>query len=66
MTLGYYSPTQAASAGKQAEQAWQDGLNNIMLGRDPMSSYDDLVKTWQNTAGNKIKQEFNDAMAAAH
>jgi putative aldouronate transport system substrate-binding protein len=66
VTLGYYSPTQAASAGKQAEQAWQDGLNNIMLGRDPMSNYDDLVKTWQNSAGNKIKQEFNDAMAASH
>ena len=42
VTLGHYSPTQAASAGKQAEQAWQ------------------------SSAGNKIKQEFNDAMAAAH
>jgi putative aldouronate transport system substrate-binding protein len=66
VTLGYYSPTQAASAGKQAEQAWQDGMNNILLGRDPMSNYDDLVKAWQSSAGNKIKQEFNDAMAASH
>jgi putative aldouronate transport system substrate-binding protein len=66
VTLGYYSPTQAASAGKQAEQAFQDGINNIMLGRDAMTSYDDLVKAWQSTAGNNIKQEFNDAMAAAH
>jgi putative aldouronate transport system substrate-binding protein len=66
VTLGYYSPTAASSAGKQAEQAWTDGLNNIMLGRDPLSNYDELVKNWQNTAGNKIKQEYNDALAAAH
>jgi putative aldouronate transport system substrate-binding protein len=65
VTLGYYSPTQASSAGKQAEQAWTDGLNNIMVARDPMSAYDQLVKDWQNAAGNKIKQEYNDAIAAA-
>jgi putative aldouronate transport system substrate-binding protein len=66
VTLGYYSPTGASSAGKQAEQAWTDGLNNIMLGRDPMSNYDQVVKTWQAAAGNKVKQEYNDALAAAH
>jgi putative aldouronate transport system substrate-binding protein len=64
-TLGYYSPTAAAAAGKQAEQAWNDGLNNIMVARDPMSAYDELLKNWQNAAGNKIKQEYNDAIAAA-
>jgi len=64
VTLGYYSPTGASSAGKQAEQAWTDGLINIMLGRDPLTNYDDLVKTWQSSVGNKIKQEYNDAMAA--
>jgi putative aldouronate transport system substrate-binding protein len=65
VTLGYYSPTNAASAGKQAELKWQDGVNNIMLGRNPMSDYDQLVKDWQSSAGNKIKQEYNDVMAAA-
>jgi putative aldouronate transport system substrate-binding protein len=65
VTLGYYSPTGASSVGKQAEQAWTDGLVNIMLGRDPLSNYDQLVKTWQNAAGNKIKQEYNDAMSAS-
>jgi putative aldouronate transport system substrate-binding protein len=63
-TLGYYSPTAAAAAGKQAEQVFTDGVNNIILARDPMSSYDQLVKDWQNSVGNKIKQEYNDAMAA--
>jgi putative aldouronate transport system substrate-binding protein len=66
VTLGYYSPTGASSVGKQAEQTWQDGMNNIMLGRNPMSDYDQLVKDWQNAAGNKIKGEYNDAIAAAH
>jgi putative aldouronate transport system substrate-binding protein len=64
-TLGYYSPTQASAAGKQADQSFLDGLNNIMVARDSMSTYDQLVKDWQNSAGNKIKQEFSDAMAAA-
>jgi putative aldouronate transport system substrate-binding protein len=64
-TLGYYSPTSASAAGKQAEQAWTDGLNNIMVARDPMSAYDDLVKNWQNAAGNKIKDEYNAAIAAS-
>jgi putative aldouronate transport system substrate-binding protein len=66
VTLGYYSPTQAAAAGKQAEQAFRDGLNNILVARDPLSNYDQLVKDWQNAAGNKIKQEYNDAIAASH
>ena len=37
-----------------------------MLGRDPMSNYDQLVKDWQDTVGNKVKQEYNDVIAAAH
>jgi putative aldouronate transport system substrate-binding protein len=65
VTLGYYSPTQASAAGKQADQAFQDGLNNIMVARDPLSNLDQLVKTWQDAAGNKIKSEYNEAIAAA-
>jgi putative aldouronate transport system substrate-binding protein len=66
VTLGYYSPTGASSAGKQAEQKWTDSLNNILLGRDPMTNYDQAVKDWRDAAGDKIKAEYNDAMAAAH
>ncbi len=65
VTLGYYSPTQASAAGKQAERKFLDGLNNIMVGRDPVSSYDQLVKDWQNAAGSKIKQEYDAAIAAS-
>jgi putative aldouronate transport system substrate-binding protein len=65
VTLGYYSPTQASAAGKQAERAFLDGINNIMVARDPMSKYDELVKDWQNSAGNQIKKEYSDSIAAA-
>jgi putative aldouronate transport system substrate-binding protein len=65
VTLGYYSPTAASSAGKQAEQKFTDGINNIILGRDPLSNFDQLRKDWQDSVGNKIKQEYNDAIAAA-
>jgi putative aldouronate transport system substrate-binding protein len=65
VTLGYYSPTQASAAGKQAERAFLDGINNIMVARDPMSKYDNLLKDWQNSAGNQIKKEYSDSIAAA-
>jgi putative aldouronate transport system substrate-binding protein len=65
VTLGYYSATGASSAGKQAEQAFTDGVNNIILGRDTMNNYDGLVKAWQDAVGTKIKGEYNDAIAAA-
>ena len=55
----------ASAAGKQAEQAWTDGSTTSWSARDPISKYDQLVKDWQNAAGNKIKQEYNDAIAAA-
>lgn len=64
VTLGYYSPTFASSAGKQAEQAFTDGVNNIVLGRDSMDSFDGLVKAWQDAVGTTIKGEYNDAIAA--
>jgi putative aldouronate transport system substrate-binding protein len=64
-TLGYYSPTQSSSAGKQADRAFLDGINNIMVARDPMSKYDELVRDWQNSAGNQIKKEYSDSIAAA-
>jgi putative aldouronate transport system substrate-binding protein len=65
VTLGYYSPTFASSAGKQAEQAFTDGVNNIVLGRESMDSFDGLVKAWQDAVGTRIKGEYNDAIAAA-
>jgi putative aldouronate transport system substrate-binding protein len=65
VTLGFYSATQASSAGKQADQAFTDGVNNIVVARDPMTAYDQLVRDWQTAAGNTIKQEYDAAKAAS-
>jgi putative aldouronate transport system substrate-binding protein len=63
-TNGVYSPTQYAK-GNQADMAWQDGTRDIIVGRRPMSDYDQLVTDWKNTAGDTIRKEYTDAMAAA-
>jgi putative aldouronate transport system substrate-binding protein len=63
-TNGYYSPTQYAK-GNQADMAWQDGTRDIIVGRRPMSDYDQLVTAWKTTAGDQIRKEYTDAIAAA-
>ncbi|HEX8968550.1 MAG TPA: extracellular solute-binding protein, partial [Chloroflexota bacterium] len=63
-TNGFYSPT-AYAKGVQAETAWQDGVRDIIVGRRPLTDYDQLVTDWKNTAGDQIRKEYTDAMAAA-
>jgi putative aldouronate transport system substrate-binding protein len=63
-TSGYYSPTQY-SKGVQADQSWQDGVREIILGRRPLSDYDQLATDWRNAAGDQIRKEYTDAIAAA-
>ena len=38
---------------------------DIIPGRRQLSEYDDLVKTWQTEAGEQVRKEFMDSMAAA-
>ena len=40
-------------------------LTDMILGRRPFTDYDQMVKDWQNTAGNMIRDEFTKALAAA-
>jgi putative aldouronate transport system substrate-binding protein len=63
-TLSYYSVTNYA-AGVAANRTFSDGVNDIVVGRRPLSDYDQLVKTWQAAAGEQIRKEYLDAMAAA-
>jgi putative aldouronate transport system substrate-binding protein len=63
-TNGFYSPAQYAK-GNQADMAWQDGTRDIIVGRRPMSDYDQLVKDWAAAAGDTIRKEYLDAIAAA-
>jgi putative aldouronate transport system substrate-binding protein len=63
-TDGYFSAT-AWAKGQTADVRFQDGMIDIILGRRQLSEYDDLVKAWQTEAGEQVRKEFMDSMAAA-
>ena len=63
-TYGFYAPT-SSGAGVVASNNMSDGLNQIIVGHEPLSTFDDLLKAWQATAGNQLRKEYMDAMAAA-
>jgi putative aldouronate transport system substrate-binding protein len=62
-TNGFYAPT-AYAKGAVADIAFYDGVREIILGRKPFSDYDGLVKEWASTAGDQVRKEYTDAMAA--
>jgi putative aldouronate transport system substrate-binding protein len=63
-TNGFYSGTQY-SKGNVADIAFNDGVRAIELGQRPFSDYDSLVAEWRRAAGDEIRKEYTDAMAAA-
>jgi putative aldouronate transport system substrate-binding protein len=63
-TDGFFSPT-TWGKGQTADVHLQDGLIDIILGRRPMSEFDDFVKAWQTEAGDTVRKEFMQSMAAA-
>ncbi len=63
-TLSLYSATNGG-AGVTARQAVIDGINAIVAGRSPLSSFDQLVQDWKTKAGDKIRGEYEAALAAA-
>jgi putative aldouronate transport system substrate-binding protein len=64
-TLQYYSKTQYSSPGIQAQRTFSDAINDIILSRRPMTDFDGLVATWRSSAGDQIRKEYLDAIAAA-
>ncbi|MBV9600290.1 MAG: hypothetical protein JOZ87_25990 [Chloroflexi bacterium] len=63
-TLGLYSAT-AASSGQLAQDTLMSGVSDIVQGRRPISDLDGLVSDWKNNVGDKMRGEFQDAIAAA-
>jgi putative aldouronate transport system substrate-binding protein len=63
-TNGFYAATQY-SKGNVADIAFNDGVRAIELGQRPLSDYDTLVKEWQTAAGDQIRNEYMEAIAAA-
>ncbi|HEV7665003.1 MAG TPA: hypothetical protein VGQ62_15845 [Chloroflexota bacterium] len=63
-TLGLYSAT-AAAQGPLTQDAMLSGVSDIIQGRRPVSDVDTLVSEWRTKAGDKMRGEFQDAIAAA-
>ncbi len=63
-TLGFYSPTYA---GQQSllDQALNDAVSDIVVGRSQLSDLDGLVQAWRANGGDKARAEYQDAIAAA-
>ena len=64
VTNGYYVSSAYTVAATTANQTFLDGVNDILFSRRPMSDYDHLVREWQTAAGDKMRQEYLEAMAA--
>jgi putative aldouronate transport system substrate-binding protein len=61
-TLGLYSETLALK-GATAEQPFLDGLTDVVLGRRPMTDFDQLVKDWRSAGGDQIRGELEQSLA---
>jgi putative aldouronate transport system substrate-binding protein len=63
-TLGYYSATNLRK-GATLDQAFNDGVTDVVTGRRPLSDFDQIVKDWVQNGGDQIRTEFQQSMAAA-
>jgi putative aldouronate transport system substrate-binding protein len=63
-TSTIYSQT-FASKGLVLNQMIYNGVGEVVLGRQPVSSVDQLVKDWKAQGGDQIRTEFEQAIAAA-
>jgi putative aldouronate transport system substrate-binding protein len=62
-TLGYYSPTNF-SKGRLAEMNFRQAAVDMVVGRRPLSDYDQVVAEWRSSGGDQSRKEYLDAFAA--
>ena len=63
-TNPYYSETNSSKYPQLSNDLVQV-LNDVVVGRQPLSAFDQAVKDWQDHGGNQIRTEFQQAIAAA-
>ncbi|MGH2364585.1 MAG: extracellular solute-binding protein [Chloroflexota bacterium] len=63
-TVGLYSDTFAAK-GAAMNRALTDGVNQIIFGQSPVSSFDQLLADWRSAGGVQVKREYEQSFAAA-
>jgi len=62
-TLGYYSATNIKQ-GATLDQAFNDGVTDVVTGRRPLGDFDQIVKDWLANGGEQIRAEYQKSMAA--
>ena len=63
-TFGQVSTTNF-SKGFPLAQGLTDGITDIIVGRRPMTDYDQIVKDWQTNGGEQARKEYSESLAAA-
>lgn len=63
-TFGVVSET-ASTKGVALSNTMNDNLGAVILGRRPLSDYDQIVSDWRNNGGDQMRKEFKSALATA-
>lgn len=63
-TTGLYSNT-AAEKNATADKTFNDGLQQIVQGREPFSKVDELIKGWRSGAGDGMRKEYEEQLQQA-
>ncbi len=63
-TFGQVSVTNF-SKGFTLTQAMNDGIVDLVVGRRPLSDYDQIVKDWQSNGGEQIRAEYQESIAGS-
>ena len=61
-TVGLYSSTQGTTGGR-LDSTINDAVNSILLGREPVSSWDDVAADWRTKGGDTIRHEYEEGHA---
>jgi putative aldouronate transport system substrate-binding protein len=64
-TLRLYSPTYA-NLNITLSTMVNDAITDIVVGRRPMSDFDQVVKDWRDKGGDKMRAEYEQALANAN
>ena len=63
-TLNLYSPS-FANLNANLQQLVNDGVSDIVQGRRPIGDLDQVIADWRSKGGDKIRAEFQDALASS-
>ncbi|GAA4984862.1 extracellular solute-binding protein [Actinopolymorpha pittospori] len=64
-TVGLFSDS-ALTAGLTSENKLLDLQNGIIFGREPLSAWDEGVRSWRSGGGDQVRSEYEKAFAAAN